>query len=477
MKCQECGEIMNDSDIFCRSCGAPKPASMPESAKEIVKSTEETAVAADAVSVDTSVVTTYQKELKARKRVLISIVIVVILLVAYFGARFYMLGPTSPSALQKEFIEALNTKDTEKLSKLLDPNQKQLSNPQTLAAFKNSLTQEVIHKYTQTLQTSALAAEEERERNGNNQVTMYGSSWIKFLKTSSFLGSSWNVHITPILVKVSDVPNTNTKVKLQEFHGSKGELGILWPSIYEYKVTGSNTYATVSYQEHADLISELAAGNNQTDTYEIDPALLYKQLTVHLPEAGAVYSSSDITLNGKPIAEKSGTVVIMPAPEKAEFHIKANVSGQNIERKFAINPLKDSQVYISDIMNEASEQVMKTQNTVYNTMDEFVRIRISAINYGDFSYIEHFLVPGTKLYNIQKEIVDTYLPRGIGEELVSYSINSVKAIDNNTYEADVNETLRYLYQDGTSELKKFHFIYTIKYDGTKAILTERVDTK
>lgn len=87
---------------------------------------------------------------------------------------------------------------------------------------------------------------------------------------------------------------------------------------------------------------------------------------------------------------------------------------------------------------------------------------IEAINQGDFSLVEPYLLPGSKLYYSQKELVSSLYDRGIKEELVDFEINDmVRTEKPGVYDVHVYEAINIIRADGTSQVKEFNWIYTV----------------
>ncbi|WCN37961.1 TcaA NTF2-like domain-containing protein [Aneurinibacillus uraniidurans] len=464
MNCEQCGQPLQSSDAFCRNCGHSLPQQVEPALQEIATAQAEVEPIPAPVS----------SEQKTRKIILLITGIIALLCIAYFSARAFLLGPTTPEAAQEQFVEALHTRNMDKLAALIDPNEKQLTDPKTLAAFKASLTPEILNKYQKTLQESTLKASEKGGR--QSDFAAYGDSWLSLLKKKSFLGTSWSVHINPVAVKVKKVTDTNLKVKVGDISADGESLGLFWPSIYTYEAEASNPYATTKTKDKIDLLT-LLEQKADTDTYEVDPTPLFKQMRITFPDTGSEITDLSVTINGKALNQKSGQLLLLPAPDKADFDVKMKVAGQNVERKFTVIPQQQEEINLNDVTNEANEEVLAIQNQVYTTLDEYIRYRIDAINYNNFSQIATYLVPNTKLFATEKEIVDTYSAKGISESLLNYNITNIQAVNKNTYTADVYKKLQYNYVDGTSEVKDFSFRFTMTYNNGTVLLTDRVDLK
>lgn len=77
---------------------------------------------------------------------------------------------------------------------------------------------------------------------------------------------------------------------------------------------------------------------------------------------------------------------------------------------------------------------------------------IDAINAGDFSLVEHMLLPGSSLYDEQKSLVESLHERGITEELIDYEILAADFdADNGVIQMTVREVVKVIKRDSVSE--------------------------
>lgn len=91
---------------------------------------------------------------------------------------------------------------------------------------------------------------------------------------------------------------------------------------------------------------------------------------------------------------------------------------------------------------------------------------IDAINNNDFSLVEPSLIPESKLYNSQKQLISNLNAKKIKEELIEYTIRGIKVgKKSNEYQIYVEEKISITYPNRTdSETKEYKWVYTAVLD-------------
>lgn len=104
-----------------------------------------------------------------------------------------------------------------------------------------------------------------------------------------------------------------------------------------------------------------------------------------------------------------------------------------------------------------------TGNDIEKIMEKYEIGMIHAINNNDFSIVEPFLIPNSKLYHAQKELVTYLNKKGVREKLIDYNIKTVKKLDENRYSVVVYEQYEITYRN-TGEVigKNFENTYTVE---------------
>lgn len=94
-------------------------------------------------------------------------------------------------------------------------------------------------------------------------------------------------------------------------------------------------------------------------------------------------------------------------------------------------------------------------------MDGYIYDFPSAVNYGNFYYISHYIEEGSALYKEQESFIEKAYEQNIGEELVEYDIKDIVKKDEDTYEIKTVEKF-IIWQDGESNESTYNNTYTAK---------------
>ncbi|WP_433745123.1 TcaA NTF2-like domain-containing protein [Falsibacillus pallidus] len=101
------------------------------------------------------------------------------------------------------------------------------------------------------------------------------------------------------------------------------------------------------------------------------------------------------------------------------------------------------------------------EKNVYNTVLKYESAITDAINQGDFSIVEPYLLPDSTLYSSQIELVENLHNKGITETLNMFNIESINKVEEGIFAAEVYEEVQINYSNGKTENKNFKWTYTI----------------
>lgn len=143
----------------------------------------------------------------------------------------------------------------------------------------------------------------------------------------------------------------------------------------------------------------------------------------------------------------------------------------------ATSGVKVNQVITQENSNTQSAQktrLTEDVNLAKRLMDQYEREMINAINKNSFSSVEQYLLPGSNLYQSQKNLVRDLYKENIREELMSYEIKSISPIENQEGEFTllVNESVKISYNAAKTSIKNFSWVYKAKKVNGKMYLTD-----
>jgi uncharacterized membrane protein YvbJ len=493
--CGKCGHKLSDEDIFCGECGTRIESikkvsgeSFPHSSVNIPTHTTKTEIQ----STDSVTKKQFQIQItqKTKKIFVIVLIIGLVLLGCYYGARAILLGPSTPTELKGEFIQALNNKDSAAIGKLIDPDDKQIHDPKVLELFAKSLSTEVIQRYSNEIEEitrnkEAKLASVKGEKNVEAILAELFSgssdhSTLDIIRKDSWLGSSWYVDIPAVLVKVKEVPNDKIKVNVGELSTESNELGVLIPSTYEYKAIISNDYANETFSGQLDLFSQSHIDNG-VYTHEIDVNESMKtRLTLTSFQLDSQVTDLTVMVNDKKVSLDNGEFSISPAPEKAKIKVTGKYMGKDISGEYDVNTTQEQQVDVGGIVAESISKINEAKVAaeekaaadaaakeeinagITTLMTGYGTASMDALRQNNFSIVEPYLVPNSKQYKEQKNYQEYLIQKNISEEMSNYKINNITKIDDTSYKVSTYEEYNITYGDGSVRQKGFNADYIVK---------------
>ena len=158
-------------------------------------------------------------------------------------------------------------------------------------------------------------------------------------------------------------------------------------------------------------------------------------------------------------AQPMATPVITPSPvpEPAETPVEGD----------------ESEVDISD--NSDEEDDLTNARTPEETYKQYIEVFVEAVNTGDAGGLSQVL--SGKVYIQQCDLVENYYKRGIREELQSYSVTSIKQVNDNRTKVNAKETIEVFYEDGSSKVVKQKYSYVCDYINSMWLITSMKNIK
>ncbi|KLU64171.1 hypothetical protein DEAC_c39860 [Desulfosporosinus acididurans] len=453
MFCGSCGQEVTNQDKFCGSCGAAVPQDIleggilegqntpgkrefiPESVTQVIETVNQISETAQ-VPIQREV--TVKTSMSKKSKVVIGVVVVIALML-YGGYQFarskFII--VSPFLLQQKFTMAIKSRDMTTLSSLLDSESSDLKNSNSLAAFKTSLTDDVMASYLQKLQQEV---DQVQSRNAYASTSDHG--WLTIKQKSTWLGKSWVLHIASVGVKAKPIAQDTVAFSIGNLKSADGEIAHLWPSSYAFKGTVSNDYAKQDVSGNVSFLDQL--GNIQAygaydDSLDMS-GYITSNLTLNVPDS---ISNPQVLINSKAISIPNNGINISPAPSTGTLELKGTVLGVSIDEK---EPFDTPNIDLSNLMNKgiakhALAVIYNAQSSEYKAYNDGNASELTnADPNGSYytqnaSYINGFTAPPSKQV-LQKVIVDPQSVQ-ISNNTISiqdseYSNNSSDAV-NMTY--------------------------------------------
>lgn len=113
---------------------------------------------------------------------------------------------------------------------------------------------------------------------------------------------------------------------------------------------------------------------------------------------------------------------------------------------------------------------------IRNVIEKFISQRPTAANLNEFSMIEKFLVPKSKIFNIQKFQIGYLFQNSIKERLVLFEIKEVEKVGKkDDYKVFVKEKIDIKYPGGDFNINDFSSVYFVSIINEEPMITDVQD--
>ncbi|CDM69717.1 putative membrane protein [Clostridium bornimense] len=119
------------------------------------------------------------------------------------------------------------------------------------------------------------------------------------------------------------------------------------------------------------------------------------------------------------------------------------------------------------LVNSAGDNSNARPSNFYieELISNYEQLVVDANNNGDFSIVSSMIIQDSNFYMKQKEAIESSYNNNVKYNLLNYSIDQIKEVDNKTYKIYVVENLQVKEgNDANFQDKQFKHIYTIKLD-------------
>ncbi len=129
--------------------------------------------------------------------------------------------------------------------------------------------------------------------------------------------------------------------------------------------------------------------------------------------------------------------------------------------------------YEADLAESKKNETPDYYSDIEDLMNNYCYFLCEAINEGDYSIVEPYILNGSPLETAQKKLVDNLYDKGTEEEFVNASINEINMdSDNINCSVFVTETEVIYYSDGSSDEKTFNWEYKASYNNNSWQLSD-----
>ncbi|MGE7667423.1 TcaA NTF2-like domain-containing protein [Ureibacillus composti] len=123
------------------------------------------------------------------------------------------------------------------------------------------------------------------------------------------------------------------------------------------------------------------------------------------------------------------------------------------------------------IADENALEVKEITEEIKQSVVDYGYALVDAINNGDFTTVEYYLLPDSNLYSSQVELVEKLFSQNITESIYEFDINSVNKINDNKYEVKTFEAIG-INRDGEEEINEYQLVYTVENKNGQYLLSD-----
>ena len=463
--CAKCGAKLESEQQICPQCGYSLSSRQNKFNEENVSSIQ--SINKNQVENNNKLIVqpnAVRKSLvlsKGGKVSIIGISIAVVLLIGFFIAGNSL---SKPSKVVSKFEKAIDSDNKSEIINILycndnrvEINEKSIS--PLLSYFKDNPS--YLNTVIQDLNKDAFKSEETKglsTMNGTNSQNVISLTYTgkKFL-----FFPSYKIGIRPSFVQVKagikDVTLSlnSTEIGKSDTDNYSKEFGPFIPGKYKLLASYKGKYVTLSDPHDVDLI---AAKNGKVNV-DILTNLNYTKVKSEYPEAEIFVNAKDTGIKVKD-AENFG-----PLNGDTKVYATITKDGKTLKSGEYTVAQGDTNIYLN--FTEAENRIKNLQSQTHDLIYWYTYYFTQAVNTNNFSAVEYYIYPGSKLYDEQKSYVPSTYSKGIKETIMSFNITSCNLNEDSMSGTVTTEEVYNITENGNSSVKTFKYKYTFRYNEAK----------
>ncbi|MCQ6277097.1 zinc-ribbon domain-containing protein [Bacillus sp. V3B] len=445
--CKHCGNQLKEGAVFCKECGqpvkSPNPVSKPTASTQSTNGTP---------SMENQQMTPPppRKPLSKKAKVLTTIAVTFAILLV--GSYYVISNMFGPEATANQFMEAIESKDTQKVKQFINEGQLELSvddeqtkafitylheDPRMITAMSESFNQNLaLYESTDSIPAVSF----NKEDSSIAQLKDNGKKWLIF--------DYYVVQIKPIYAKVSSSEDKtdiyfNDKKEGTLKSGKEKTFGPFLPGVYDVKAIVNGEYGEVEQEDEIDT-SEIDLSKSPlkfrwsdyyVDLYSYDDAILYVNGKSTEETIYDIGSLGPIPIDGsiKVYAEKE-----FPSGVKKSQEVTIKKGMYNLQLDIKYNESEE-------LAAEEEEEVASEGETEKQAIENSIISHYSNISADDFSSAHDLFSSSMK----KKNTLDGWregLEANIRDDVTTLEVESV---DGNSAKAYIEMTSYDNQEDGT----------------------------
>lgn len=298
----------------------------------------------------------------------------------------------------------------------------------------------------------------------SNQET--GLSVSKSVFTLEKLGnkylffSNYKVVIKPAFIDVNteikdaDLLLNNDKVGKSDSDNFKKEFGPFIPGEYTLEAKYQGKYVNINEKHNIDLVTST---DNKMNVKVLEK-LAYLKID-------SDYKDAELFVDGKDTGIKiSDEENFGPLKDNSEVYAVATKDGQKLKSDvYTVGSDGGDDVYLD--FSRSENNLENVEDQLKNVMRTYIDSFTEAVNYGNFSIVQSYIYPGSKLYSDQSSYIPNTYKSGTTEINLSFNITSYTLSDDKkSGTISTNEVYEIRDKDNNSSVKTFNYKYTFQYN-------------
>lgn len=272
---------------------------------------------------------------------------------------------------------------------------------------------------------------------------------------------SYKIGIKPAFIQIKagikDVTFSlnSTQIGKSDIDNYSKEFGPFVPGKYKLLADYKGKYVTLTEPHDADLVT---ASNGKTSV-DIFTNLNYIKIKSEYPDAELFVNGKD---SGVKIADAQN---FGPLNSSTKVYAVVSKDGKTLKSNEYTVSQGDADIYLS--FTEAENRVKNLQNQIHDLIYWYTYYFTQAVNSNNFSIVEYYIYPGSKLYDEQKSYIPSTYGQGIKETIMSFNITSCNLNEDNLTGTVTTEEVYNIDNKGVSSIKNFKYKYTFRYNEAK----------
>ncbi|MFD3157996.1 zinc ribbon domain-containing protein [Haloimpatiens sp. FM7330] len=389
---------------------------------------------------------------------LIGIAVIAALLITFFVVENSL---SKPSKTVLKFEKAIKSNNQTEVSNMLCCEESRLKiDKNNISSMMLYLKQNPskLKAAIQDLKNEAIKIEKFKDMNVFNRKDSKNIFNVELVDKKLGFFPIYKINIKPTFIKVNagikgvEFLLDNKKIGKSDVDNFSKKFGPFIPGKYKLLAKYKGKYTSLSENYDIDTI------NSENDTVSINVLknLSYIKVESEYPEAKIFVDGRDTGITIKN-AKNFG-----PLKKDAKVYAIIKKGGHNLKSNECTVDQSENSIYLD--FSEAEAKMDNAMEQLTELMNNYTEYFTEAVNMDDFSLVEPYMYPGSKLYNDQIKYIHNTYEEGISEYVMSLRVLSYNLSQDNKSGTVVTQEVYRIDKDGDSSVKSFKYKYGFLYN-------------